>query len=65
MGRIAPQRFSGGTEYSKNGDASVTLRAADAVRVRFVKVVEMQARAIPHIHAVIRLDPTSTGPDTA
>ena len=47
---------------------AVTLRAAgveaDAVRVSFVKVVEMQRRAIPHIHALIRLDPTSTGPDT-
>lgn len=28
-----------------------------AVRVSFVKVVELQARAIPHIHALIRLDP--------
>ncbi|SKU49614.1 replication initiator protein [Mycobacteroides abscessus subsp. massiliense] len=32
-----------------------------SVRVSFVKVVEMQARAIPHVHALIRLDPT-TGP---
>ncbi|MFC5334990.1 MULTISPECIES: replication initiator [Mycobacterium] len=32
-----------------------------SVRVSFVKVVEMQARAIPHIHALIRLDP-ATGP---
>lgn len=29
----------------------------DLVRVSFVKVVELQARAIPHIHALIRLDP--------
>jgi hypothetical protein len=28
-----------------------------SVKVSFVKVVEMQARAIPHIHALIRLDP--------
>ena len=28
-----------------------------SVRASFVKVVEMQARAIPHIHALIRLDP--------
>lgn len=34
-----------------------------SVRISFVKVVEMQARAIPHIHALIRLDPTD--PDTA
>jgi hypothetical protein len=27
------------------------------VRVSFVKVVELQTRAIPHIHALIRLDP--------
>jgi hypothetical protein len=27
-----------------------------AVRVAYVKVVEMQRRAIPHVHAVIRLD---------
>lgn len=33
-----------------------------SVRVSFVKVVEMQARAVPHIHALIRLDPaTVTG----
>jgi hypothetical protein len=30
---------------------------SDSVRVSFVKVVELQARAIPHIHALIRLDP--------
>jgi hypothetical protein len=29
----------------------------DSVRISFVKVVEMQARAVPHIHALIRLDP--------
>ncbi|WP_078058726.1 replication initiator [Mycolicibacter icosiumassiliensis] len=29
------------------------------VRVSFVKVVELQARAVPHIHALIRLDPPS------
>nr|WP_323055466.1 replication initiator [Mycolicibacterium sp. J2] len=29
----------------------------DAVRVSFLKIVELQARAIPHIHALIRLDP--------
>ncbi|MFV8230031.1 replication initiator [Mycolicibacterium peregrinum] len=34
----------------------------DAVRVSFIKVVELQARAIPHIHALIRLDPHD-GPD--
>jgi phosphoserine phosphatase len=33
-----------------------------SVRSSFVKVVELQARAIPHIHALIRLDPP---PDTA
>jgi hypothetical protein len=31
------------------------------VRVAYVKVVEMQRRAVPHFHAVIRLDAT-TGP---
>lgn len=30
---------------------------ADGVRVSFLKVVELQTRAIPHIHALIRLDP--------
>jgi hypothetical protein len=30
---------------------------ANGVRVSFIKVVELQARAIPHIHALIRLDP--------
>ncbi|KLO28406.1 replication initiator [Mycobacterium haemophilum] len=47
---------------------AATLRAAGVdpgtVRVSFVKVVEMQARAIPHIHAVIRLDPTNSDSDT-
>lgn len=33
-----------------------------SVRVSFVKVVEMQARAAPHIHALIRLDPTDPDP---
>jgi Replication initiator protein, pSAM2 len=31
-----------------------------SVRVSFVKVVEMQARAVAHIHALIRLDPTDS-----
>lgn len=35
-----------------------------SVRVSFVKVVELQARAIPHIHALIRLDPPSGDNDT-
>ncbi|EUA24388.1 putative replication initiation protein [Mycobacterium xenopi 3993] len=30
---------------------------ADAVRVSFIKIIELQARAIPHVHALIRLDP--------
>ncbi|BBZ67641.1 hypothetical protein MINS_30700 [Mycolicibacterium insubricum] len=30
---------------------------ADEVRISFVKVVELQARLVPHIHALIRLDP--------
>ncbi|MEN4475492.1 replication initiator [Mycolicibacterium cosmeticum] len=29
----------------------------DTVRVSFIKIVELQARAIPHIHALIRMDP--------
>ncbi|HZE14566.1 MAG TPA: replication initiator [Mycobacterium sp.] len=32
----------------------------DAVAVSFVKVVEVQARAIPHYHTLIRLDATPT-----
>lgn len=39
-----------------------TGRAPKSVRVSFVKVVEMQARAVPHIHALVRLDPAT--PDT-
>lgn len=35
-----------------------------SVRVSFVKVVELQARAIPHIHALIRLDPPQADNDT-
>ncbi len=34
----------------------------DSVRVSFIKIIELQARAIPHIHALIRLDPHD--PDT-
>jgi hypothetical protein len=37
---------------------------AGAVWVSFVKVVELQARAIPHIHALIRLDPPPADNDT-
>jgi hypothetical protein len=35
----------------------------DAVAVSFVKVVELQARAIPHYHTVIRLDAPATDSD--
>jgi hypothetical protein len=38
---------------------------SDTVRVGFVKVVEMQARAVAHIHALIRLDPTNDTDTTA
>jgi hypothetical protein len=37
---------------------------ANSVRVSFVKVVELQARAIPHVHALIRLDPPPADDDT-
>lgn len=36
-----------------------------SVKTSFVKVVEMQARAIPHIHALIRLDPYEGHASTA
>ncbi|MCV7121016.1 plasmid replication initiator protein [Mycobacterium nebraskense] len=39
--------------------------STDSVRVSFVKVVELQARAIPHIHALIRLDPPGDPATTA
>ncbi|MGV7451303.1 replication initiator, partial [Mycobacterium kansasii] len=32
----------------------------DAVQVSFIKVVELQARLVPHIHALIRLDPSDS-----
>lgn len=35
----------------------------DAVRVSFIKVVELQARLVPHIHALIRLDPCNDNDD--
>ncbi|SLC92753.1 replication initiator protein [Mycobacteroides abscessus subsp. massiliense] len=35
-----------------------------SVRISFVKVVEMQARAVPHIHTLIRLDPAIPDNDT-
>ncbi|MDD4866855.1 MAG: plasmid replication initiator protein [Mycobacterium sp.] len=37
--------------------------SSNSVRVSFVKVVELQARAIPHIHALIRLDPPQADND--
>jgi hypothetical protein len=41
--------------------------AANSVRINYVKVTELQRRAIPHFHAVIRLDgpPVSGEPPTA
>jgi hypothetical protein len=41
--------------------------AANSVRINYVKVAEMQRRAIPHFHAVIRLDapPVPGEPPTA
>jgi hypothetical protein len=39
--------------------------AQGSVKASFVKVVEMQARAIPHIHALIRLDPPEGHASTA
>lgn len=41
----------------------VRTRYGGDVRVSFVKVVEMQTRGIPHVHAVIRLD-AATGAGT-
>lgn len=38
--------------------------STNSVRVSFVKVTELQARAIPHIHALIRLDPPPADTDT-
>ncbi|OOK67819.1 putative replication initiator protein [Mycobacterium kansasii] len=35
----------------------------DGVRVSFIKIIELQVRAIPHIHALIRLDPHENGDD--
>jgi hypothetical protein len=40
-------------------------KQAGSVKASFVKVVEMQARAIPHIHALIRLDPPEGHASTA
>jgi hypothetical protein len=44
-----------------------TGEAAKSVRINYVKVAEMQRRAIPHFHAVIRLDasPVPGEPPTA
>ncbi|MBL3749879.1 plasmid replication initiator protein [Mycobacterium sp. M1] len=39
--------------------------SSDSVRMSFVKVVELQVRAIPHIHALIRLDPPGHPATTA
>lgn len=39
--------------------------APGSVKASFVKVVEMQGRAIPHIHALIRLDPPEGHASTA
>jgi hypothetical protein len=40
-----------------------TGQTAKSVRINYVKVTELQRRAIPHFHAVIRLDAPPAAPD--
>lgn len=57
------RRFTIALRRAVRGALKTAGVSPDSVRVSFVKVVEMQARAVPHIHALIRLDPANT--DTA
>lgn len=53
------RRFTISLRRAVAGQLKARGMASGSVRVNFVKVVELQARAIPHVHALIRLDPPS------
>lgn len=50
------RRFTISLRRLVNGHLRASGEAAGSVRLNYVKVAEMQRRAIPHFHAVIRLD---------
>jgi hypothetical protein len=50
------RRFTISLRRLVNGHLRARGEAAGSVRLNYVKVAEMQRRAIPHFHAVIRLD---------
>lgn len=51
------RRFTIALRRALRKDLKAATCELDTVRVSFIKIVELQARAIPHIHALIRLDP--------
>jgi hypothetical protein len=53
------RRFTITLRRTVAGQLTARGMASDSVRVSFVKVVELQTRAIPHIHSLIRLYPPS------
>jgi hypothetical protein len=61
------RRFTIGLRRLLNSHLRAMGEAANSVRINYVKVAEMQRRAIPHFHAVIRLDgpPVAGEPPTA
>jgi hypothetical protein len=61
------RRFTIGLRRLLNNHLRAMGEAANSVRINYVKVAEMQRRAIPHFHAVIRLDgpPVPAEPPTA
>ena len=50
------RRFTIAVRRGCAGNYAAAVEHPDGVAVSFVKVVELQARGIPHYHAVIRLD---------
>jgi hypothetical protein len=50
------RRFTIGLRRLLNSHLRAMGETANSVRINYVKVAEMQRRAIPHFHAVIRLD---------
>lgn len=51
------RRFTITLRRALRKELKATGQDPDEVRVSFIKIIELQARAIPHIHALIRLDP--------
>jgi hypothetical protein len=61
------RRFTISLRRLLDGHLRDTGEAANSVRINYIKVTELQRRAVPHFHAVIRLDapPVPGEPPTA